>query len=385
MSIATLRVAPPVLHRQAFAPRDHGARDLAIESFEAGRHRDAVGQTLRYLLPDANVPDAAEQPFHFVQGSARIRLRLGADSLHVTAALAALKPEAQATAALRFFLTRISGTGKLYQPRLRDGVIALEFDERLALLHPLKLIEVLTKLPTEADRNDAWMVEQFGVATPDREPIEPLDAAEFARAWTIWSEHWAAVEALVAHSRRRRSLRFLSALGAFAVHQVRYALPLFGAVRARLGEDAEGFGDDDEDPNKREAALVKCIKTMQRVGAEDLRACLGRVTYAINPLRDGSPSLLTSLLANGERMQAVDELRAAGHAMEAALELFALYLYLLARHSWSTEVEAALRNGLDLASGKPWHDAAAALAEHAHATVRGFGSHGAHEQDDDET
>jgi len=383
MSIATLHCPSPVLPRQVFASRDYGCRDRAIESFEAGRYNEAVQRTLAYLLPDAVVPDLAAQPFRFVQGSARIDLHIDADGLHVTSALAALQPQAQATAALRFFLTRISATGKLYQPRLLDGVITLEFSEPLALLHPLKLIEVLTKLPMEADRNDAWLIDQFGIGTPDREPIAPLDASEFARAWTIWTEHWAAVDELMAHSQRRRSVRFLGALGAFAVHEVRYTLPLFGTVRARLDQDSHGFSDCDEDPNKREAALVKCTKAMRRVTAEELRACIGRVRYAINPLQDGSPSLLASMLGSGERMQAIDEMRASGHAIEAALELFSIYLYLLAQHSWPKEVEETLHGGLSLASGKPWRDAATVLAEHARATAHSLGGHSMQEQDDD--
>jgi len=51
------------------------------------------------------------------------------------------------------------------------------------------------------------MVGQFGVQTPDREPIAALDADEFSRALEIWNAHWTAVDELMTESRRRRSAR----------------------------------------------------------------------------------------------------------------------------------------------------------------------------------
>jgi hypothetical protein len=129
--------------------------------------------------------------------------------------------------------------------------------------------------------------------------------------------------------------------------------------------------------------LAKSIKEMRQVDAAELRACLGHATYAINPLQEGTPSLLTSMLGGGHRMQTTGELRAVGRSLEAALELIADYLYLLAHHSWPIEVEQALRAGLDLASGKPWREAADNLWNHANQTARVFGSHGERDRDDD--
>jgi hypothetical protein len=377
MSITQLLLPAPIRRRPCGGPRDHALRDGAIEHFEAGRFAAAVHDTLQYLLPGLAIPDLASAPLCFVQGSARVRLRIDGDVLQIQAPLAQLQDTTQTTAALRFFISRLSATGQLYQPRLRDGVIALEFNESLALLHPLKLVEVLSKLPMDADRSDGWLIEQFGVAMPDREPVAALGDDEFERAHAVWVKHWGAVDEMVAHSRRRRSIRFLGAVGAYALHQLSYSLPLFGTLRARLADNARVFNDGDVDPNKRESALAKCVKAMRGVSPAELRACLGHATYAISPLQDGSPSLLTSILDNSERVQAVDELRAAGQMLEATLELLAAYLYLLALHAWPPQIEQRLRNGLELASAKPWRDAAELLAHHAHATVERFGSHGA--------
>jgi len=384
MSIASLQCPLPIRRRAAVAPRDYARRDRAIESFEAGQHQESIGETLGYLLPDIRIPDLASDALCFVQGSARVRIHIEGDELVLTTSLAALRPDAQSTAALRFFLTRLSATGQLFQPRLRDGTIRLEFRDRLSLLHPLKLAEVLQRLPMESDANDGWLAERFGVDAPDREAIAPLDDVEFARAWSIWIEHWNSVNELMLESRRRRSVRFLDALGSYAANQVRYTLPLFGSVRARLNESADDYTDKDENPNKRDSALAKCIKEMRQVSQNELRQCLGHSSYAINPLHEGTPSLLTSMLGSGHRMQTTGELRAVGRSLEAALELIADYLYLLADHSWPVEVETALRSGLDLVSGKPWREAADVLWNHANHTARVFGSHGEHDQDRDD-
>jgi hypothetical protein len=312
-----------------------------------------------------------------------VRVRLEGEELALTTALMSLTPEAQSTAALRYVLTRLSATGQVFQPRLRDDTITLEFRERLSLLHPSKLAEAVQRMAVESENNDGWLQQRFGVGAPDREPIAALDDAEFARALDIWNSHWAAVDELMLESRRRRSVRFLDALGSYAANQVRYTLPLFGSVRASLNESADAYTDKDENPNKRDSALAKCIKEMRQVPVDELRQCLGHAGHAINPLHEGTPSLLTSMLGAGHRMQTTGELRSAGRSLEAALELIADYLYLLADHSWPSEVEAALRAGLDLVSGKPWREAADVLWNHANQTARVFGSHGERDRDDD--
>lgn len=383
MPISSLICPQPIRRRPAIAPRDYARRDRAIESFEAGEYLTAVHETLGYLLPGVAIPDLGREALCFVQGSARVRVHLVGDELTLATALMSLQPESQSTAALRYVLTRLSATGQLFQPRLHGDTITLEYRERLSLLHPAKLAEVVQRMAVESDNNDGWLAQRFGVGAPDREPVAALDDAEFARALEIWNTHWASVDELMLESRRRRSVRFLDALGSYAANQVRYALPLFGSVRATLGESADAYTDKDENPNKRDSALAKCIREMRQVPVEELRQCLGHARYAMNPLHEGTPSLLTSMLGGGHRMQTTGELRAAGRSLEAALELIADYLYLLADHSWPGEVEAALRAGLDLISGKPWREAADVLWNHANQTARTFGSHGEHDRDDD--
>jgi hypothetical protein len=384
MPIVSLLCPEPIRRRLAIAPRDYARRDRAIEAFEAGQYLESVSETLRYLLPRLQLPDLSQQPLCFVQGSARVRLTIDNDVLRLSTALAALREDSQSTAALRYVLTRLSATGQLFQPRLRGSDLTLEFTDRLSLLHPAKLAEVLQRLPMESDSNDGWLQERFGLDPLDREPVAELDAEEMARALEIWNSHWAAVDELMVESRRRRSVRFLDALGSYAANQVRYTLPLFGSVRARLNESADDFTDKDENPNKRDSALAKAIKEMRQVGEAELRQCLGHAEFAMNPLYEGTPSLLTSMLGAGQRMQTTGELRATGRSLEAALELIADYLYLLAEHSWPAEVETALRTGLDLVSGKPWREAADVLWNHANQTARIFGSHGEHDREEEE-
>lgn len=375
MGIASLHCPLPVTRRAPLAARDYGRRDRAVELFDAQRYHEAIGETFAYLIPGIDVPDLATGPLCLVQGSARVHARIDDGALVVSSTLAQLTPGTQTIAALRYVLTRLAATGQIFQPRLEGGVVRLEFRDRLPLLHPLKLIEVMQRLPMEAERNDAWLVDRFGLDTPDRHAIEALDAEELARAMGLWTQHWETVAGLLTESRRRRSLYFFDALGAFAANQIRYTLPLSGTVRASLMEFADTFTDGDADPDRREGALAKCVKAMKRVDATELARCLGHAQYAISPLHPGTPALLAALLGGGPRMQGAGELRAGGRSIEAALGLIALYLILLAQYSWAPEIEAALREGLDLASDQPWRDAADVLWTHAHKLAQRHGGH----------
>ncbi len=382
MSITSLNFPTPVRRRVEVAPRDFARRDHAISLFDAGQYVESVQSVLSYLLPTTALPDLSRAALCLVQGSARVHVAIENHELLVRASLVELTAEAHSVAAMRFFLTRLSATGQLFQPRLREQTVALEFRERLELLHPLKLLEVMQRLPMEADSHDAWLVQQFNVAMADREIIEPLSELEFSDAWAIWNTHWQAVEELTTESRRRRQISVLDSLGSYSINHLVYTLPLFGAVRARMNECADEFTNREETATKRDNELAKCVKEMRQISPADLRACLGHVTHAINPLHEGTPSLLTSILGGGGRMQKTGEHRAAGRGLEATLELIADYLYLLAHHSWPNEIDAALRAGLASASGKPWREAADLLWNHANATAKTFGSHGEQDKDD---
>lgn len=375
MPLASLPFPPPIRRRITVAPRDYDRRDEAVTRYEAGQHLEAIHETLAYLLPELAPLDLTQAPLCFVQGTARVRVRLADGQLVISTALVRLRPGAQATAPLRHALSRLSATGQMFQPRLRDGVLTLEFSDRLSLLHPLKLIEVLQRLPSESDHNDGWLTQRFEVDEADREPLAALDGEELSRALGIWAAHWQAVEQLLLESRRRRSLRFLDAIGSWAVNQIRYALPLHGSVRTSLAEAADEFTDKNEAPDRRETALARCCREMQRVDEDTLRRCLGHASYAINPLQEGTPALIGSMLG-GQRLQAAGAMRASGRYLEAALELVADYLYLLAEHSWPDAIDRRLQLALAEVAGKPWRELATLLWQHADQTCRQFGSQG---------
>jgi hypothetical protein len=391
MSIDSLQCPLPIRLRKPAPPRDYVLRDRAIALFDQGEALQAVHATLQCLLPSlagygesADAIDLTRAPLCFVQGSARVRVQLQTGQLSISTGLLHLTPQAQNVAALRYALTRLGGTGQLFQPRLRGDALSMEFSDQITLMHPHKIMEVLNRLPGEADRADSWMSQHFSTLALDREPVAPLPAEEFARAFAIWQQHWNAVDALQVQSRRRRTVRFLNVLGSYAQTQVLYTLPLFGPVRQQLQESADIFSDHDETSEKRDSALARCIKEMRNISEAQLQSCLGHASFAINPLYDGTPSQLTAVLGSGQSMQTTGEYRASGRSLEAGFELVANYLYLLAYHSWTPEIEASLRAGLDLASDKPWRDVADALWTHANSVSRQHGSHGSGKRDEDE-
>jgi len=270
MSISSLTCSPPVRRATRTPQLDYELFDQAVALFEEGKPRDAMFRVFRHLLPGHPVTEAPVGSFTLPQGSSNVTVRWDDVELWVSVPMVRL-PAGGGTAALRFLLSKMSGTGQLHQPRLRGDDVSLEFHDRLAHLHPLKLLEVLRSMPVVADNNDDWMVDQFGVTLLERGSVVPLDDDEFARAEAIWHSHWSEVEVLFKEAQRKRNLFFLNEVTSYAVYHLRAALPLGGHLGARLWEAAATFNESNESPAKREAALTKCIKGMKAVAADDLR------------------------------------------------------------------------------------------------------------------
>jgi hypothetical protein len=381
MAIASIALPLPIRARQDFPRRDFALRDQAISQFEAGAHVDALHQTLRYLLPEqSQALDLRTQALCVVHGSARLRVALVGDDLCIRSAIARIDPErSQVPAALRYFLSNASGTGQLFQARLageadaEHDLIYLEYRDPLRMSHPHKVMEVLGRLPIEADRYDGWIVDQFSLEPFDREPLQALSESERTSAVKIWYAHWAAIDELQNESRRRRSVRFLNFLASFASSYVGYCLPISGRLRADLAEASDVYNNRDESPDKRDNALAKHVKAMRALSETDLLANLQHARYAFNPLYEGTNSLLNQVLGAGQSMQTTGDARASGRALEAAFELITNYAYLLAHHSWPAEIEQSLREALDSVSDKPWREAAEFLWAHASASAKRFG------------
>lgn len=344
---------------------------------EAGLPREAIQKAFAHLFPAAVVPDLTAAPFTFVQGSSRVSVRIVDDELVITVPLVMLPTDSRAIAALRFVLTRCGGSGQTHQPRLRGDAIELEFRSKIAHLHPAKLVEALRAMPFQADSTDDWMIDQFGATPIDRAPIAPLDADELARAEAFWRAHWAEIEDLLQDSRRKRSVWFLNEITAFTCHRLQYVLPLSGSLLGRMNEAAATFNDADANPDRRETALARFIKEMKALTPADLARQLGHAEYAISPLEDGSADRVLGYIGSGSYIETIGRLRTTGKPMEAALALASTYTFLLASATWPEPVRIAMEEGLALASGKPWREAAALLWAHAQALAAVLRAEGA--------
>ena len=370
MPISSLTVPPPVRRPHRATRPDYELLHSAIELYEAGKPEESLARTLAHLFPDLDVPDLAREEFSFPQGSSRVSARIEDGMLHVRVPVVKLGPDSLTTAALRFVLSRISASGQLYQPRLRDSAIMLEFSERVTRLHPHKVREVMRQMPFEADANDDWMVAEFRCEPLGREPIEPLTDEEFVRAEHIWRTHWDEVDELVKESQRKRSRFFLNEVTAYAVHHIGFALPLTGYWWSRISDAGDTFNDADCDPGSRESALARCCKEMKAVGADSLRDNLGHACYALSPLDTGTPEELSNQLGTGDYLDTIIRMFNAGRYIDSAVALIGTYNFLLAHYSWPEEIETQLLSGLAQVDGKPWREATATLLRHREAMVK---------------
>src|SRR5262249_7004576 len=156
--------------------------------------------------------------------SAHVTVRIENGELLLSVPVVKMPAGGSAVAALRFVLSNVSRPGQLHQPRLRDDVLVLEYREKVARMHPTKLVDVLRRMPMDADDHDDWLVGQFSALRVAPAPVEPVTDEEFARCQAIWHEHWNDVEELLKESHKKRSLFFLDELTAYALSRVNFAL-----------------------------------------------------------------------------------------------------------------------------------------------------------------
>ena len=383
MSISSLTYSPPIRRGARPNPPDYQQLEAAVALHEDGRHVEAIHKAFAHLFR-TDIPDLATQPFTFVQGSSRVTAKLDGGDLILAVPLVRLPDGGRAIAALRFVLTKLAANGQLHQPRLRGDDVYLEFRDRVARMHPAKVVEVLRRMPLQADNNDDWLIGEFGALPLERAELGKLDDAERARADQIWDSHWHDVEELAKESQRKRSVFFLNEVTAYAVHRINFALPLTGFVGAKLGEHAATFNDGKGDPLKRETSMTKAIKDMRAVTRDQLHASLGHATYAISPLAEGTAKVLGSYFAGGNYIETIDRYRQSDKQIDAALALICTYNFLLARYTWPAEVEGVLEDGLTKSSGKPWREAADVMWHHAHELVARYCEDDPDEADDDD-
>jgi hypothetical protein len=384
MAISSLTYQAPVRRSSAHEELDYELLETAVTLSDEGRPLESLLKVFEHLLPGQTLPDLATHAFSFTQGSSKVTTRIENDDIIITVPLVKLPADGRGIAALRYVLTQISATGQLYQPRMNGDDIRLEFRDRLARLHPAKVVEVLRAMPAEADQNDDFLIGQFGAQPLERGAVTPLDDAEFARAEAIWRTHWSDVEELLKECQRKRSMFFLNEMTAYALHRISFALPLSGFVGSKLSEAASTFNDSDNDPSRREVALGKCVKEMKAVSSAELRASLGHTTYAISPHAEGTAAVLDGYIGEGNYTETIERLRTTGKPFEAALALISTYTFLLSRYSWPEEIETRLKAALADASGKPWKEAATILTDHAKAIVEEFVDDDDDEEEDDD-
>jgi hypothetical protein len=384
MAITTLTYEPPVRRSTRQASLDYELLETADSLAESGRHLESLTKVFEHLFPEKKAFTFTGEGFSFTQGSSRVTTKIENDDVVISVPLVSLPSGGSAIAALRYVLTEISATGQLYQPRLRGEDIHLEMRERLSRIHPAKVLEVLRRMPAEADECDDFLIGQFSAKALDRAAITPLGDDEIERCERIWRQHWSDVEELLPECQRKRSMFFLNELTAYAMQRVRFALPLHGFLRSRLEEAGSTFDNTDVDPMKRESALGKCIKEMKAISRDELKQNLGHASYAIRPVSDGTPKALGNYFGPDGYMETINGLRKGGKPMDAALGLVCTFNYFLARFAWDEPVEVAMKEALAEASGKPWREQASLLAEKASEIFEKFGEEDDDDDDDEE-
>lgn len=365
MPITTLSYEAPVKRPAVVPELDFELLERAETLAQEGNPRDAVLEVFRHFFPGTALPALDAHAFTFTQGSSRVSTRFDGDDLVVTVPLVKLPEGGRAIAAMRYLLERTSAVGQLYQPRLDGTDVRLEHRDRLSRFHPAKLVEVLRRMPQEADRTDDWLVAEFGATALDPAAVESLTDEELARAQQIWQTHWREVDELFQECRRKRSLFFLNEVTAYTINNVSALLPLSGVLATRINQMAGTFNDSQQSGSDREASLGACIKEMKAASPEKLAASLSHATYAIAPKRRGDARVVVGLLGPGDYMARIDSMRKSEGVMDAALALVSSYVYLLGAFTCEPEIAERLHAGLTKACGKPFRELAKILFDDA--------------------
>jgi hypothetical protein len=363
MTITSLKYFDPIRRSEPRSAVDYALLEEAIELAREQNHIASIERVFAHVFPGHAIDLHAG--FTFTQGSAQVHCKVAEGALAISAPLARLVEGSNAIAALRYVLTRVSGSGQMHQPRLRNNDLSIEFREPIGIIQPTKLLEVVKRIATEAEASENWILTQFGAARLSQATVAALEPAVCADAIAIWRAHWADIDALVKESQRKRSMFFLNEVTAFALNRITYTLPLHGFVAARLSERGTVFNDSSVDPSRREETLRRAAKEMRDLSDETLRACLGHATHAIDPLEPGLTQVIASNLGASDYMKNIDRFRTSEKASDAALALFGTYYFLLSRYSWPDHLAEELTSGLKQASGQGWRAAAKTLFDHA--------------------
>jgi len=384
MAINGITHAAPLRRTNKRPTLDYELFETAVALADEGRALESLHKVLEHFFPGRPIPDLTKEPFSFVQGSSKVTVRIDGDDVVAAVALVKLPPGGSAIAAMRHVLTNIACTGQLHQPRLHGDDLYLEYRDAVSRMHPAKLVEVLQRMPAEADDNDDWLIGQFQATPFDRADIATLSTEDVKTAHAFWTSHWNEVDELLKDCQKKRSYFFLNELTAFAYNRAMATLPLHGFIHSRLREALSTFNDTSEDPMKREASLAKCSKDMKAVTLDDLGKNLGHVTYALPPVAQGTPKVLHAYIGDCDYMDTVAELKKGGKSMDAAFAFISTYYFLLVRFAWDEAIEKDFLAGLEKASGKPWKEVAQILTDHSAMMAEKYEDLEEDEDDDDE-
>ena len=321
MSLTCLTYVPPIRHGTRPRRPDYEQLEAAVALNEEGKHLEAIHKVFAHLFVDVAVPDLTKKAFSFVQGSSRVTAKIDGDDLVMSVPLVRLPEGGRAIAALRFVLTKLAANGQLHQPRLHGDDIYLEYRDRVARMHPAKVVEVLRRMPTQADVNDDWLIGQFGALPLERADLGTLSSDELARADIDLARPLArgrgAVEGVAAQA--------IDVLPERA-HRVRGAPPELRAAADRVRRVAarRGRGDVQRRPGRPEQArgvAGEGDQGHQGRHAGELHGSLGHATYAISPLAEGTPKVLSGYFAGGNYIETIDKYRKTDKQIDAALAL----------------------------------------------------------------
>jgi hypothetical protein len=383
MSIAQLTFVPSMRKLRPPVTLDYELLESATTLYEQGETLASIHKTLAHLFPGREIGDLRATPFSFVQGSSRVTVSVEGEWLSAKVPLALLPTGGTAIAALRFSLAQISASGQLYQPRLSGEELYLEYRDRLTRSHPAKLIEVLRRMPSEADDRDDWLIGQFAARPAARAEVQKLSPEELGIAHDFWVAHWTEIEELSKESQRKRSVFFLNDLTAYSIFRPRYVLPISGYLSVRMREAASVYNDGQEEPGKREASVSKFAREMRSVTREQLDESLGHAEYALSPVVEGKPATLAGYFGEVDYMNKVEGLRNSGKSFDAAFSLTTALYYLLARHVWSLPAEQAMVSLLAESAGKSWREATTMLFDRCREIAEKYGASEAEEADDE--
>ncbi|MEZ4829214.1 MAG: hypothetical protein R3C61_23450 [Bacteroidia bacterium] len=333
--------------------------DTVLDHHEKKQYKDVIRGIIRYVNPElANKTGNADKTkFSIPHGSAMVHLEIGDEMFKVNA------PFLDTSAANKIPLFRQVAQINFSPLNLARIVIdndqlAFSYQCPLELAEPYKMYEVFREICIYADSYDDEFIRKFGAKWIQEPVVEKYSAAEIDKSWNKIQEYIKEAQAYIEYFENKRNFGFCWDVLNITLMKIEYFAEPQGLYRNEL-EKTMAFLQGNASVTDRVNRGKEFLKKLQSYNREEFESDMYKIQSFI-PYK--YRSTLENIRSNFEESYSTAKKeRDSGDHIGATFSLQYIFMKLFFYNNVNTEYADPLVHALELASGKPWHEASAHL------------------------